>query len=327
MLIGGIYMQKGYKRSGKGMAVLRFFIGLIVIAILICVAYFFLAKVDYTDKLANPDASMRPYVEMTANPESAVIANPVIEAAPVVESKPVSESQPAAEATDIPAADENTADYVDVSVTAEPTATPTPVPTPTATPEPTAIPTPTPVPTPTPTPSPEPTRIASKKYASAKKSGFNVPVPSNNAEAELTNFYVSAPNENRAIQFNGYCYIDDANFDGDGTQVYMVVTQKATGAQIAYKATMKAGVSGADHSAAKCKNAAETDFQLFINTKSYEDGDYALGLVLYYKAESGTVYSYHELPESFAVSGGAVVVDESVFGTTEFDAVNAATAG
>ena len=321
-------MQKGYKRSGKGMAVLRFFIGLIVIAILVCVAYFFLAKVDYTDKLANPDASMRPYVEMTAAPGSVSHSSePVIEAMPVVESKPVTETISDAETTDIPAADANTADYVDVSITAEPSATPTPVPTPTATPEPTAIPTPTPVPTPTPTPSPEPTRIASKKYASAKKSGFNVPAPSDTAEAELTNFYVSAPNENRAIQFNGYCYIDDASFDGDGTQVYMVVTQKATGAQIAYKATMKAGISGADHSAAKCQNAAETDFQLFINTKSYEDGDYALGLVLYYKTEGGTVYSYHELPESFAVSGGAVVVDESVFGTTEFDAVNAATAG
>ena len=136
-------MQKGYKRSGKGMAVLRFFIGLIVIAILVCVAYFFLAKVDYTDKLANPDASMRPYVEMTANPGAVSHADePVIEAAPVVESKPVVESQPAVEATDIPAADENTADYVDVSVTQAPTATPTSVPTPTPTAQPTAIPTP-----------------------------------------------------------------------------------------------------------------------------------------------------------------------------------------
>ena len=319
-------MQKGYKRSGKGMAVLRFFIGLIVIAILVCVAYFFLAKVDYSDKLANPDASMRPYVEMTAAPgEVSHDAEPVIETSPVIESKPVVESQPAATEAPVPAG--TAASFVDVSVTAEPTATPTPVPTPTATPVPTAIPTPTPEPTPTPTPSPEPTRISTKKYATAKKSGFNVPVPSNNAEAELTNFYVSAPNENRTIQFNGYCYIDDASFDGDGTQVYMVVTQKETGKQIAYKATMKAGVSGADHSAAKCQNAAETDFQLFINTKSYEDGNYELGLVLYYKTADGTVYSYHELPESFAVSGGAVVAEESVFGGSEFDAANAATAG
>lgn len=314
-------MQKGYKRSGKGMAVLRFFIGLIVIAILVCVAYFFLAKVNYSDKLANPDASMRPYVEMTANPDAPVVAaDPVIEAEPVVQSKPVA-------ATEAPVPAGTPENYVDVSVTQEPTSTPTPVPTPTATPQPTAIPTPTPVPTPTPTPSPEPTRIATSKYASAKKSGFNVPEPSDTAEAALTNFYVSAPNENRAIQFNGYCYIDDAGFDGQGTQVFMVVTQQESGRQIAYKATMKEGVSGADHSAAKCKNAAKTDFQLFINTKSYDDGNYKLGLVLYYKTEGGTVYSYHELPESFAIANGAVVEDNSVFGASEFDAVNAASAG
>ena len=314
-------MQKGYKRTGKGMAVTRFFIGLIIIAILVCVAYFFLAKVDYSDKLANPDASMRPYVEMTASPEMPLAAaDPVIEAEPVVQSQPVV-------TTEVPAPAGTPENYVDVSVTATPTPTPTPAPTATPTPEPTAIPTPTPVPTPTPTPSPEPTRITTKKYASAKKSGFKVPEPSNNAEAELTNFYVSAPNENRAIQFNGYCYIDDANFNGDGTQVYLVVTQQESGKQIAYKATMKAGISGADHSAAKCQNAAETDFQLFINTKSYDDGEYKLGLVLYYKTVDGTVYSYHELPESFAVADGAVVEENSVFGTTEFDAVNAATAG
>ena len=55
-------MQKGYKRNGKGMAVLHFFIGLIIVAILMCALYFFLGKVDYSDKLANPDATMRAYV-------------------------------------------------------------------------------------------------------------------------------------------------------------------------------------------------------------------------------------------------------------------------
>ena len=48
-------MQKGYKRNRKGMAVLHFFIGLIIVVILVCALYFFLGKVDYSDKLANPD--------------------------------------------------------------------------------------------------------------------------------------------------------------------------------------------------------------------------------------------------------------------------------
>ena len=62
-------MQKGRKRNNKGIAVLYFFFGLIAIILLVCVAYFFLAKMDYSDKLANPDAEMRAYVEMTASPE------------------------------------------------------------------------------------------------------------------------------------------------------------------------------------------------------------------------------------------------------------------
>lgn len=66
-------MQKGYKRNGKGMAVLHFFIGLIIVAILMCALYFFLGKVDYSDKLANPDATMRAYVEMTAAPENVAV--------------------------------------------------------------------------------------------------------------------------------------------------------------------------------------------------------------------------------------------------------------
>jgi hypothetical protein len=58
-------MQKGYKRSNKGMAVLRFFICLITILLLVFAGYFCLTKLDYSDKLANPDAEMRAYVEMT----------------------------------------------------------------------------------------------------------------------------------------------------------------------------------------------------------------------------------------------------------------------
>ncbi|MBQ8506073.1 MAG: hypothetical protein IJ466_01375, partial [Clostridia bacterium] len=105
-------MQKGYKRNNKGMAVLHFFIGLLFIALLVCAGYFVLTKLDYSDKLANPDASMRPYVEMTAQPD-----------------------QPSTEPDDDPElgaviaeATEEPEDFVDVSVTATPTPTPTPTP-------------------------------------------------------------------------------------------------------------------------------------------------------------------------------------------------------
>ncbi|MBQ8507161.1 MAG: hypothetical protein IJ466_07010, partial [Clostridia bacterium] len=183
-----------------------------------------------------------------------------------------------------------------------------------------AIPTPTPEPTPTPTPTPKPTKIPTDKCASARKKGFNVPVASDTATVELTNFYVSEPNNNRVIQFNGYAFQDNAAYDCKDSQAYLVVTQQETGDQIAYKATMKEGISGADLSFAACQNASESEFRLFINVKSYDDGDYSLGIVLYYELDGNTAYSYHELPQSFTIVDGAVAAeDNAVFGETEFD--------
>lgn len=302
-------MQKGYKRSNKGMAVLHFFIGLLFIALLVCAGYFVLTKLDYSDKLANPDASMRPYVEMTAQP--AQLQQP---ASDDPENEP--EGEPAMNAL-LPDATDEIEDFVDVSFTPTPSPSPTPTPSPTA--EPTPIPTPTPEPTPTPTPTPKPTKIPTDRCASARKKGFNVPDPTTNATLKLTNFYVSAPNKNRVLQLNGYAYIDEADYDCEDSQVYLIVTQQETGEQVAYKTTMKKGVSGADLSSAACKNSSESEFRVFVNVKSYKDGDYSLGVVLYYQLESGTAYSYHELPESFTIVDGAIAAEDeaSTFGSEE----------
>lgn len=108
-------MQKGYKREGKGMAVLRCFIGLFIVIVVVLLAIFML-RLDYSDKL-DESAEIRPYVEVTPTPTP----DPNATAAPGL--VPVE------------------------TATAEPTA----VPTPTATPTPTPVPTPTPEPTPEPT--------------------------------------------------------------------------------------------------------------------------------------------------------------------------------
>ena len=67
-------MQKGYKREGRGMAVLRCFIGLFIMIVVILLAYFML-QLDYSDKL-DPSVSMRPYVEVTPSPIPAATAEP-----------------------------------------------------------------------------------------------------------------------------------------------------------------------------------------------------------------------------------------------------------
>lgn len=308
-------MQKGYKRNGKGMAVLHFFIGLIIVAILMCALYFFLGKVDYSDKLANPDVTMRAYVEMTAAPEDVA----VIGGADGPTSVFVSEPDEQGDANGV------------VDLTNTPTPTPTATPTPTPTPSPTPIPTPTPEPTPTPTPTPEPTKIPTKLYSKFKTKGFNVPDPSDNGTVEITNFYVSEPNNRQVVRLDGYGYLNDASFDGADASIFVIVTNEATGKQRAYKATMEPGVSGADHSGAICKNAANTDFSAIFSVAKFAAGDYKLGLIIYYNTADGTAYSYHELGDRFSVVKGKVdsVKKADPFATasgTAFDAANEADA-
>ena len=57
-------LKQGRKREAKGLAVLYFIIGLIILLIILAVIYFALAKLDYSDKL-DPDTTIRPYVEQT----------------------------------------------------------------------------------------------------------------------------------------------------------------------------------------------------------------------------------------------------------------------
>ncbi|MDO5325042.1 MAG: hypothetical protein Q4G06_13620, partial [Clostridia bacterium] len=199
------------------------------------------------------------------------------------------------------------------------------------TPSPTPIPTPTPEPSPTPTPTPEPTKIASKAYSQFKTKGFNVPEPSTNGTVEITNFYVSEPNNRQVVRLDGYGYLNDASFDGADASIFVIVTNDASGKQRAYKGTMEAGVSGVDHSDAICKNAANTDFSTIFSVAKFADGDYSLGLIIYYKTADGNAYSYHELGDRFTVTDGKVssVSEADPFASansTAFDAANEADA-
>ena len=130
-------LKQGRKREAKGLAVLYFIIGLIILLIILAVIYFALAKLDYSDKL-DPEATMRPYVEQ---------AQPEADAEPV---------EPEVDEPEAPAGEPVPEDEVDLT---EPTEAPTPEPTP----EPTEAPTPEPTPEPTPA-GPTPTPVAAGTY-------------------------------------------------------------------------------------------------------------------------------------------------------------------
>ena len=309
-------MQKGYKRSNKGMAVLRFFICLITLILVVFAGWFCLTKLDYSDKLEDPTAPMRAYVEMTASPDAAAIGIIGGSDGPTAIYVTGDEDDLAAAMNAANAGDPNFGgmDYVDLTITPtpEPTEEPTPTPAPTPIATPTPTPTPTPVPTPTPTPTPVPTKIPSKALSAYRKSGFNVPEPSSSGTVEMTKLYVSEPNKNAYVNIGGYGYINDASFDGSTASIFLIVTKADTGSQIAYKAAMMPGTSGVDHADALCKNAANTDFQAVLDVSKYANGQYDLGIIIYYKLPDGnTAYSYHELNASFTVEGGAVSQDQS----------------
>ncbi|MEE1201064.1 MAG: hypothetical protein U0L09_10465, partial [Christensenellales bacterium] len=63
-------MQKGHKRQGRGLAVLRFFIGLFIVAIVVLIGMFVL-QLDYSDQLT-ADVPVRDYVVTTEAPMTGV---------------------------------------------------------------------------------------------------------------------------------------------------------------------------------------------------------------------------------------------------------------
>lgn len=309
-------MHKGYKRDEKGIAILKFFIGLIVVAIIIGIIYFFLQKVDYSDKIADPEATMRPYVEMTAEPEAPLSVSFTDEAPDDLDIVDLT-GEAAYDESDEAFADELAEDFAgefddEADFAAEPEiiATQEPTPEPTFTPEPTPITTPTP----TPIPTPEPTPIAANLFSAGKIGGFTVPAVSNEIEGEITKIYVSPANNNAVVQIDGYAYINQELFDASKMYVFMIVTQKSSGKQIAYQAKTVSGVSGDPHVGAICLNPASADFEAVLDVSKYPEGEYKLGVVLYYLMNDKKSYAYYEFPQTITMTAGAAAASGADIG-------------
>ena len=67
--------EKGRKRESKGLAVLYFIIGLIILLIILGIIYFALVKLDYSDQIADGNGETRSYVATTPEPESAALTD------------------------------------------------------------------------------------------------------------------------------------------------------------------------------------------------------------------------------------------------------------
>jgi hypothetical protein len=292
-------MQKGYKRESKGLAILRCFIGIFIIAVVALLAYYFLSK-DYQDRLAEGTVT-RDYIEATATPE------------------PTQEPEEGG----LLIGDADSLPTVEQTPTNSPT--PTPAPTEAPTPEPTAVPTVTPVPTEVPTPTPEPTRINKKEYSQTKTKSSEVnkiwkavnESPLRAGVCGITGSYVSEQNDNKVIVIQGYAYINDALFDGSNSQVYLILTRSETGSHFIVKPTVQNGSSGHIVTNALCSNPNALDFRATIYCGSYKDDIYSLGVVIESKDSSGKkTYDYYSFPgnPSFTVMSKQVVAPVRVTG-------------
>lgn len=263
-------LKQGRKREAKGLAVLYFIIGLIILLIILAVIYFALAKLDYSDKL-NPDASIRPYVESTFTPVTA---------------------EPAA--TDEAGGDP---DQVDLT---QPTATVTPTPTP------------APTEAPTPEPTPEPTPLPADQAAAPMLDIPTLPATaSENGAIGITSCYVSQPDDNKLMYVTGYGYVNVPAFDGTQARSWLVVTQVASDQKIAYPLTLTMGTSGLPHATAQCRNAAASDFEIYLDVSQYQEGIYSLAMVIGYIPDGASSPTYAYYPFSgditFTVLDGRVI--------------------
>ena len=279
--------QKGRKRESKGLAVLYFIIGLIILLIILGIIYFALVKLDYSDQVAD-GADGRAYVAATAAAADDVILP--------------EDDEGELDDDDLFAGAE---DGTDVEATAEPNIV-------RATAEPTPTPEPTPEPTPTPSPTPEPTAIPAEAMNAFRTKGYTVRnSASENGVIGITDCKVSEPNNNQVMYLAGYGYVNTATFDGSRAKSFMIITQRTTGKTIAYELTMSNGISGLTHTAAECANPAACDYSMYVDVSSFPDDIYTLALVITYQPANNnkTSYAYYPFSSdvSFTVLNGQVV--------------------
>lgn len=299
--------RKRRRRESVSSAIIRFLIGMLLIALIVMAGYYLLFKADYSRHLINSDgtyASTRAYVLPTdgssPEPEGSAAAPTAVPASAVPDS---ATAEPTAEPTATP-------EPLIIIATLEPTPTPepTPSPEPEATPEPTAVPTPVPTATPEPTPEPDGARIPESSF-SAYRTDLKVPKAYNGAEVGVSRCYVSRLNYYQVMQVNGWGYIDVPEFNGLTCTTYALVTPAGESRGRIYQCINRDGASRRIHEPEYAENVYAADFEVTIDTSDYESGDYELKLILQFAGEEKT-YVYlcpFEKTHTFSVVDGEVI--------------------
>ena len=253
------------RKNNIGKAIIRFLIGLLVLAILVWLLYEFVLTGEF-------NSSPRMDNVLTLNgtqPAQTSVASGTTAAIPLP---------------------------VDTMSAAEPTATPTP--------------------TPTPTPDPETSPIPDTAFSSRVKDLENLKkwkIDGKKVTNGLTQFELPESNSSRLIRLTGWGYVEDANFDGQHCQMYILVLDSKNRTHV-YEATIAPGITGMGEHDGKGKNLSDCDFTAMIDVSSYPDGDYQVGVGIQYTSNKKTLRYAHTFGDAykFTVVGGAVTAINGV---------------
>ncbi len=313
-------------RSGKGRALLKFIIGLLIVFIICAGLYLFVQEYDRTPAddpastaapiatpLAEPTAAAEPEPEVTPEPVPEVTPEPQPEETPVPTQTPAEESTdapvPAEEPTPAPETEQTPPEVTEPEpeVTPEPAPEVTPEPEPAVenAPEPESVPEPGPEVTPepepevetAPEPEPEPetepeTQPEPEKPVSHRMEGMSVPAGTQDATFGMLEF---KPGGN-ALALSAY--LSAADISSETAQYYLVVTLANGRAAYVY-----------DTWPVENNTGLETDLACFAGTiaaSDLPDGWYRLGLM----AVDGDKNCYVSIGDdsySFVVSAGRII--------------------
>ena len=311
-------------RSGKGRALLKFIIGLLIVFIICAGLYLFVQEYDRTPAddpastaapiatpLTEPTAAAEPEPEVTPEPVPEVTPEPQPEETPVPTQTPAEESTdapvPAEEPTPAPETEQTPPEVTEPEpeVTPEPAPEVTPEPAVENAPEPESVPEPGPEVTPepepevekAPEPEPEPetepeTQPEPEKPVSHRMEGMSVPAGTQDATFGMLEF---KPGGN-ALALSAY--LSAADISSETAQYYLVVTLANGRAAYVY-----------DTWPVENNTGLETDLACFAGTiaaSDLPDGWYRLGLM----AVDGDKNCYVSIGDdsySFVVSAGRII--------------------
>lgn len=161
---------------------------------------------------------------------------------------------------------------------------------------------------PTPRPTPRPTPIPLDKYALLNKRMLMPETSYEVVQCGLTEFRISAPDDNKAFAVRGWGYL--TNMDASKSSVYLVVSTKYGENHRVYLMTRESGSSGMLHPGSTGTNLDQADFVGCVRIEdTFTDGEYRLGVIVVSKETDDQPKGYGRLDPSynFVVRNGAIV--------------------